>query len=257
MPPSHRCSALLSALCLALVCAPALAYTIVLKDGTTIVAKGKYTIQGDRALITLPSGTQSAYPAAEIDVAKTEAANRQDVGTAIVIEGGKAKNLTPSSAPPSGKTSLQEFIQKRPGGLPEPAPTVQTRAPVGSERRERVDRSGRAPLRDPALANEIKAFLITRGAAADVYQGSTARRARLVFETRAEGPVFKALVASATALVQIQQQFPDRLDAFEVVCEMPDGDGLGGRFTLTPAQAADLVSGRVELTRFYVDNVEF
>jgi hypothetical protein len=256
MSPSHRLRALACALAVALAAAPVLAYTIVLKDGSRIVAKSKYTIQGDLALITLPSGTQSAYPASEIDVDKTEQMNRQDLGTAIVIEGGKVKPLDTSAAPPK-KSSLQDLIQKRPSGLPEPPETVQTRAPVGSERRLRPGPSGRSPMRDPNLANEIKAFLITRGVAADVYEGAGPRRILLVFETSAEGPVFKALVASATALLQIRQQFPDRVDVFEVICEVPDTAGLGGRFTLTPTQAADLISGRIDLTRFYVENVEF
>lgn len=256
MPPTHRLRSLLCALGLVLISAPAFAYTIVLKDGTRIVAKSKYTLQGDRAIITLPSGQQTTYAAAEIDVAKTDEANRGDIGTAMVIEGGKVKELDTRTTPPPGKTSLQDYIRRQ-GGLPEPPPPSQSRAPVGSEPRARVDRSGRAPLRDPALANEIKAFLITRGAPAEVYQGSTARRARLVFETRAEGPVFKALVASATALIQIRERFPEQIEAFEVVCEVPESDGEGGRFTLTPEQAADLISGRVDLTRYYVDNVEF
>ncbi len=255
MPTSHPLRALALALGLALAAAPALAYTIVLKDGTKIVAKTKYVIRGDRAIITLPSGTETSYAAAEIDVEKTDAANAGDIGTAMVIEGGKVENLTAKPAP-AGKATLQDYIQRQ-GGLPPPPPPVQSRAAVGSETRTRVDRSGRAPLRDPALANEIKAFLITRGAPAEVYQGTSAKRVRLVFETRAEGPVFKALVASATALVQIRQQFPDRVDAFEVLCEVPDAEGVGGRFTLTPELAADLVSGRVEVTRFYVENVEF
>ena len=255
MLPSHRLRLLVCVLGLVLLSAPAWAYTIILRDGTKIVAKSKYTIQGDRAIITLPSGQQTAFAAAEIDVAKTEEANRGDIGTAMVIEGGKVGNLSPS-ATPAGKTSLQDYIRRQ-GGLPPPPPPTQSRAPVGTEPRPRADRSGRAPLRDPGLANEIKAFLITRGAPAEVYQGSTARRARLVFETRAEGPVFKALLASATALIQIRERFPDQIEAFEVVCEIPESDGEGGRFTLTPEQAADLISGRVDLTRFYVDNVEF
>jgi len=256
MPPSARLRTLLCALAFALAATSALAYTIVLKDGTQILAKSKYTIQGDRAIIILPSGTQTAYPASEIDVEKTEAANKQDLGTAVIIEGGAVKPL--DTAPQaSDKASLQELIQKRPSNLPEPPATVQTRAPVGSERRLRPGPSGRSPLRDPQLANEIKAYLITRGAAADVYQGSTAKRAQLVFETSAEGPVFKALLASAAALVQMQQQFPDRVEAFEVICAVPDSEGLGGRFTMTAAQAADLLAGRLELTRYFVDYVEF
>jgi len=173
----------------------------------------------------------------------------------MVIEGGKVGNLSPAATPP-GKTSLQDYIP-----APGRAAAAAAAHPVPRAGRHRAapraDRTGRAPLRDPGLANEIKAFLITRGAPAEVYQGSTARRARLVFETRAEGPVFKALVASATALIQIRERFPDQIEAFEVVCEMPESDGEGGRFTLTPEQAADLISGRVDLTRYYVDNVEF
>lgn len=256
MSPSQRLRALVCALAVALVAAPALAYTIVLKDGSQIVAKTKYKIQGDRAIITLPSGTETAYAASEIDLEKTEAANRQDLGTAVVIEGGQVK---PLDAPPAtgSDNSLQNLIQKRPGGLPEPPTTVQSRAPVGTERRMRPGPSGRSPMRDAQLANEVKALLITKGAAADVYQGSTAKRAQLLFETTGEGPVFKALLASANALIQVQQRFPDRIEAFEVICAVPDSEGLGGRFTMTAAQAADLIAGRIELTRYFVDNVEF
>ena len=52
------------------------AYTIVLKDGSTLVAKEKYTVQNGRAIITLLNGTQTFVPADRIDVKRTEQANR-------------------------------------------------------------------------------------------------------------------------------------------------------------------------------------
>ena len=76
------------------------AYTVHLKDGTSIVTKKKYTAQGDKAILTLPSGTETTMALAEIDFFKTEAANRSDLGNAIVIEDGKATDLTHSAPPP-------------------------------------------------------------------------------------------------------------------------------------------------------------
>ncbi len=240
-----------------LAAAPALAYTIYLKDGTKIVSREKYQVDGDKAIIVLPSGTRTAYPLADIDVARTEEANQQDLGTAIVIEGGKAQDLTPSAAQ-RPKNDLQELIRKGGAAVQEPPPPVQTRAPVGSERRPaRPAAERRAPLLDVQLANELKAYLISRGAAAsDVFQGSTGRRILVVFETRAEGPVFKALAASAYALGHVRERFPDRVDALEIHCEVPEG-GSGGRFTMTAEQAAALVAGRLELQHYYVEQVEF
>jgi hypothetical protein len=257
MPSTFRPRSLFVALLLLLVAGPALAYTIYLKDGTRIVAKTKYVVRGAQAIITMPSGTQTSYPLEEIDVARTDEANKQDMGTAIVIEGGETREITDPAATPPPKASLQDLIRKQGAAVQEQRPPQQTQAPVGTERRPRVDRSGRAPLRDVALANEIKTFLGARGAAGDIYQGSTARRVRLVFETRSEGPVFKVLLASAAALVHARERFPDRLDAFEVSCEMPEEEGSAGRFTLTPELASALLSGKVDLTRFYVEHVEF
>lgn len=243
-------------LLLALVATPALAYTIYLKDGSRLLAKTKYVIEGDRAIIVLPSGQKTSFPAAEIDVERTEAANQQNLGTAIVIEGGKAQDLARNQAPPP-KESLQDLIQKRGAEVAEPPPPVQSRAPVGAEVRRRPDPAGRTPFRNPALANELKAFLITRGVAAEVYQGSTAQRARLVFETRSEGAAFKALLATAAAFVDVRERFPGQLEALQLQLDVPDSTGSAGRFTMTPEQAAALVGGRIELTRYYVDNVEF
>ena len=133
------------------------------------------------------------------------------------------------------------------------------RPPVGTEptRSLRPDASGRAPYRDLELANDLQAELITRGAAGDVYQGSTGSRVRVEIETRSEGAVFKALLAAAHGLLMVRERFPGKVEALELRCVVPEDGSLAGRFTLSPVVAADLTAGRIDLTRFYVENVEF
>ena len=82
------------------------------------------------------------------------------------------------------------------------------------------------------------------------------KRALLVYETESEANVFRALATSAAALEEVRKQFPGAIDAFELLCETSSGS-LGARFTLTPAQAADIMAGRVDITRFFFENVEF
>ena len=57
-------------------------------------------------------------------------------------------------------------------------------------------------------------------------------------------------------MIAAREKFPGRVEGFEVVCDGPSG-GRGGRFQLTPAQAADILSSRVDLPTFFVQNVEF
>jgi hypothetical protein len=247
------------ALALALAAAPAAAYTIYLKDGSRIIARDKYEIRGELAIITLPSGTQSSLAAAEIDVARTEAANQSRLGgTAVVIEGGQAKDLQ-QAAPPAAKPRLQDLIRSQSAGLrgPPSAPPPAVETPAAALRSDRGAAPRRTPLGDPALANDILTFVAARGVtAASVHPGAQPRRPLLVFQTSSEGSVFKALVVSSNALLYLQNERAGAVEGFEVLCETPDGK-LGGRFDLTPKLAADLVSGRYEITRFFVENVRF
>jgi len=252
------------ALCLllgALVAGPSAAYTIHLKDGSSIVAKKKYVVQGDKAILVLPSGTESALPLAEIDVAKTDAANQEDLGTAIVIENGKATSLAQSAPPPSSKQTLKELLEQRAaatGGQRE-AGAVAIDATPGRPKADRqpTSHAGQAPLRDVPLSTEIRSFIFGRGVTTlEVQQGASSRKPRLVFQTTSETQVFRALQASAGALIAVRDKFPGQVEAFEVICDGPAG-GRGGQFHLTPPQAADLIAGRIDLPTFFIQNVEF
>ena len=63
------------AVALLVAATPLLAYTIFLKDGSTLQARQKYTEKGDQAIITLPSGATTTLPLSQIDIPRTNASN--------------------------------------------------------------------------------------------------------------------------------------------------------------------------------------
>ncbi|KAB2961963.1 MAG: hypothetical protein F9K18_10450 [Thermoanaerobaculia bacterium] len=258
MRPFHRLVVLLLA---ALVAAPALAYTIFLKDGSQLLAKQKYEVRGDRAIILLPSGTQTAIALSEIDIPRTEKANVQDLGTAILIEDGKATGM-PAAPPKSDEAKLADLIRSGSAGVRDTGVPATPGGPTGAAARPRgfsdevAPTASRVALRDSALGAQLKDFIGSRGLPVEVAQGSSARRPLLVYETDSEGPVFRALLASAAALIETRSRTPGALEGVDVLCETSDGS-LAARFELDPQQAADLLAGRAEVTRFFVENVLF
>ncbi|HLF56684.1 MAG TPA: hypothetical protein VI942_07560 [Thermoanaerobaculia bacterium] len=246
-------------LALVLAATPALAYTIYLNDGSRIVAKEKYVLQGDKAIITLPSGTKSSIAASEIDVQRTDNANQSRLGTAMVIEGGEATELKETKAAPKPKPRLQDLIRSNEAGMRQAPPKPQTTSTplAGATQATRVKAEQRLPFGDAGVASEIRGFVTARGVnSIEVYRGAETKWPLLVYETGSEGAVFKALVVSANALLHVQGKSPGAIDGFEVLCETPDG-GQGGRFELSPQLASELIAGRYEITRFYVENVVF
>lgn len=261
--PTRRPAALAAALVALVLVAggsAAFAYTIYLKDGSRLITTEKYTVRGDKAILRLQNGTETMLPLDEIDVARTEQTNQGNLGTAVVIEDGKAADLTRNAAPPPRKPTLQDLIQSR-GPAGESAPPLPP--PVRRERSESqrpADEGqvvGRAPLRNVELASSIREFLFGRGVSSvEVLQGPSARRPLLVYTATNEGQVFKALAASAVTLIYVREIRPADVDSFEVLCRSPDG-GPGGRFTMTPEMAQDLVAGRISMPEFFVRYVQF
>lgn len=263
MPRSANRFAPLAALVavLGLLWAGALAaYTVHLKDGSSIVAKKKYTVQGDKIIIVLPSGTETALPLVELDFVKTEAANRTDLGNAIVIENGKATDLSQAAAPPPGKQTLKDLLEKRAAAEgSKDAGAVALDATPGHPASERppTNHSGQAPLRNVPLSTEIRTFIFSRGIhSLEVQQGELAHKPRLVFQTSSETQVFRAIQASAGALIQTREKFPGQVEGFDLICDGPGG-GRGGRFDLTPALAEDIIARRIDLPTYFVQYVEF
>ena len=248
-----------------LAAAPLLAagYTIYLKDGSRLVAKNKYRIENGRAIITLPNGTQTFVPAAQIDVKRTDEANKDGYGGAVILPGSPQDVGAASAEPPKDKT-LADLIASRtaaPRELPgsrrdksEPAP-----GRVGKTKAGYFDFAtvARKPFPHAEVTAELQQFFRNQGTEeVEIYQGTQADQPLLEVTTNSEGSVFKALNTAANALLQIREVYPGQVSAFELLLTTPERE-RAGQFVLTPEMSVDLVSKKVDVTAFFVRHVQF
>jgi hypothetical protein len=241
----------------------AFGYIVYLKDGSTITAKGKYRVENGRAIITLPNGTQSFVPASQIDVKRTEEANRNGYEGAVVLP-GTSQEVGKTQQPPRDKT-LADLIHSKeaaPRELPVsrreksetvvPGRLVKTKAGFYD-----LSTLARKPYPHAEVTSELQQFLRGQGIEeAEIYEGTRADRPLIEITTNSEGSVFKALTTAATALLHLHDLYPDRVAAFELLLTTPSRE-RAGQFVLTPEMATDLVSKKVDVTYFFVKNVQF
>jgi len=250
-----------AALC---VVGPLAAYTIYLKDGKTVQAKSKYVVRDGKAYITLPNGTQSFLDAKEIDVPRTEKANTKDYGgSAVVLDQGTTPPPGAQPAPPKRKT-LSDLIATR---GPETRDLPTARRETSTPERPQASRTkagfsdlsqaARQPYGQVDVTSALQQFFRGQGIeGVELHAGSKADRPMIEITTNSEGSVFKALAVSASALLHVHEQYPDKVAAFELLLMTPSRE-RAGQFVLTPEMASDLLAKKVELTAFYVQNVQF
>jgi len=250
----------LSSLVALLVAGPLAAYTIYLKDGSTVQAKGKYRIEGKRAYIVLPNGTQSFIDAREIDVKRTDAANKSDYGGNAVIlqEATPPADGTQAVAP---QRRLSDVIAKRGAELPgpqrepvkvTPADSVKTKS--GNSDFSTLPRRAYEPAE---IANEIRQFFLGQGVPeVTVFAGTQPSHPLVQVTVSTESGVFRGLAVGANAILHIRDRFPGKVDAFDLLLVTPAME-RGGQFILTPEMASDLVAKKVQLAAFFVENVQF
>ena len=246
--------------------APSWGYIVVLKDGSQITTKEKYRIEGDKAILILPSGVQAFYDASDIDIDRTDRLNVTNYGTARLIEGQRTTQLS-TEVRLDDRTTLRDLVGSR-SGLTLPPPT---RRPTPGQ--DSLDTSeGSVPL-TPAgfvdltsltkrphpnaeVTTEVMGYLKGQGIEeVRIYQGSQSDHALLEIVTASEASVFKAIKDSANGLVQINQRFSE-VAAFELLL-LTDTGVRAGQFVITPELANLLVTDAVDLPTFYLRYVEF
>lgn len=253
-----RLAALAAALAALLTAGPAAAYVIYLEDGSKIVAQEKYEVRGDKAYIVLQNGTRSMLDAAEIDVARTEEANRSNLGSAVVIEGGEAVEARP--APPPRPPSLRDLVRRDPAPPPRPATGNGAAATAALPRTSsgHLDLAALPPrpLGDTDLAGRIATLYGEHGIAPiQVTRGSADGRALVEASPSSEAAVFRTLAVTAAALARLGAD-GTRLEAIELLMTTPQGE-RAGQFAVTPELAAELLEGRVDVATFYLAHVQF
>jgi hypothetical protein len=249
------------AVLLALCAGPLAAYTVWLKDGTSIAARSPYEMKNGKALITLINGEQSFIDASQIDVARTAAANHgkdfytTDLGNTRVVPGKETppapnKSLTDLIA--THRPSTRELPTARRTSEPAPGQTVRSKAGY-------LDLASlpRVPYARTEVTAELQQFLRSQGVdEVEIWNGSQPDRLLIEVTTGSEAAVFQGLNAGANALLRARERFPQAIAAIEMTMKTPARE-KAGQFLLTPETATALVAKKIDAPAFFVANVQF
>ncbi len=252
----------------ALLAAPSFAYTLYLKDGSTITCKGPYEERNGNAYFTYSNGNKGFLKMELIDVDKTSVRNESDIGGAAVIQ--EAEIVEKTEAPAPKKRTLGDMIRQRNQTAATRADAPPTEAPAATPRTDAgpietpTTEAGfpdlsdleHIQLRDLELAAEILGTFRSQSVDVRIYQGTRATHPLVIVTANSEGAVLRAVAVAASALGQVRQQGSDKVEAIELLISTPTGQ-RAGQFVITPELADDLLSSRIDPTEFYVKHVQF
>ncbi len=259
MRPFRSALLLLAAVLLA---APLAAYTIYLKDGSRLIARERYVIEDGKALIVLQNGTQTFIDAGEIDVERTERANLGTYGTALVLEEGRLVEA-PVTTPEAPRENLTDLISREQGVQARPTAVrpVAPEAGVGAARTfgGRPDYASlpRSPHRDLEISTELRRLFRAQGVEdLQILQGTAETHVLLEIIANSEASVFRSLETAASAFVQLDRQYPGKVEGLELLLTTSARE-RAGQFLIGRAEALQLAQKEVEPSAFYVRYVEF
>lgn len=254
-----------------LVASPLFAYTIYLKDGTKMVSQEKYTVRDGKAYFTLQNGTQTYLAFSEIDVERTDKANERDVGTALMVEGGEVREVAIEDVQRErrrNQPTLRDLIRSGvagPSNLPDPVvPDASGNSADGTAELPRtvagfVDLTAldRKAFGNPEVTTKIQELFERRELEeVEVFQGTSPRRPLVEVITGSEAGVFRAIVVASSALIQLQEQNPNQVEALELLLTTPTGS-RAGQFTIGADEARALLTRQIDPQAFFLRYVQF
>jgi hypothetical protein len=238
-----------------LAAAPAAAYRIILKDGSTLAAREKYHVDGDRAIVVLESGATTSLRVSEIDLERTEQANQRAYGRGATVIDAPDPAATGVEGRADG-SSLQEFIRSRPAR--DPGATTARVSQLRLTAAGFVDLVvlPRQALPDAERTEAISTALRAKGLGSfEVWAGSAPGRVLVELVAEHKDAVLEGLVALAMSYVELQEQ-RSAPEAFEVLMRTSKRS-RAGMFALDGDNAPLLAKGRLDPGEFYLQYVEF
>lgn len=252
----HRIArTLLAGLLLGALAPPLAAYTVVLVDGSEVVAREPPRFEGDRAILTMPNGTETFLRADEIDPVATRVANegRGGYGTAQVLEGGEVRSMSDAPQVQTPDT-LADLIARGKASTGKIGAPARRRPSDKSDRPEISEEPAAepAPYADAEMAEALREAFVSAGATdARALEGNGPSAPRIEAIADTEAAVFR-LLRVAAVLVEAQEQ----LDGMELYLVTSQG-ARAGHFLLDAEQARGLAAGEIEPARFFVEHVVF
>lgn len=227
-------------------------YLVILRNGSKIVAREKYTIKGANALITQENGTLIAIPLSQIDAEATEKHNAARLGGATSLDWVDSQEPQPTPTP---TPSLNRLV-----------PKLKDRAvPVGPEASQPTPTPGilfrGAKFRDPRVDQVFQQGL--ENYHLYLYRTSQGTLPAFLFvEVRVNGEaeVMKALEAICTTYAFVTQELaktgesaraPERVE----IQLLNESGKEAGVFRISAAEAEELSSGKVGARKFFIDHV--
>lgn len=244
---------------LVLFTAPAWGYVVFLKDGTQIITREKYRRDGERVYLILQSGVETFIDASEVDFARTDKLNEENIGMVRVIEGG-VDTVVVEEEEPDRQPTLRDLAGGTRLAAPESPEVVRPR-----QRQLPQTKAGfvdlwsfeRQTYANAELTDELSRYLASQGVEGfQIFRGTGERRVLLQMTANSESAVFKGLRDAAAALVQAQTRFPDRIAVLELVMSTESGK-RAGQFVLTRELADQLLAGAVDPPTFFYRHVQF
>ncbi|KAA0255363.1 hypothetical protein FBQ97_04390 [Acidobacteria bacterium ACD] len=237
--------------------ARALAYVIVLKDGTRIVAREKPNVQGKSWVFVVPSGNRQSIPISEVDMEKTEKVNAAGTGDAYELD----QNATTiqQTSDTTRKPSISEYIKttKKTDIGPESVPTPATASQGASRPSGAIQEPSTAAVVegvDPAVSDAfVRAFAGASLRGARLTPMPKGVRVQAITDT--EQQVFASLGAVARGLKEARA-LGKPLDRAEIVLGTSSGENAG-KFLMNAEDADALLNGRTSAARYFVANVVF
>jgi hypothetical protein len=228
------------------------AYTIVLKDGTHYNAKGKWTMQNGKALVTLESGQTMTLNPNEIDVAKTDQVNAMGMGNVSVLgQEQPAQSAAQKTAP-----SLGQLVKMRRQQTPAPvtpAPVTTTTPAHNPASTAPAEPVAVPDQLDPRLKDTFERAYENVGIFEHKLTG-TNRTPRVEVTADNEDKVFNAI--SATSFLIARNAGVDNLqiDTVELFMKTTTG-GSAGRFMINRADADSINNKAISLQDYFVRKV--
>jgi hypothetical protein len=234
-------SLLLGVFALVLAAAPAFAYVIKLKDGSLIFARVKYTVKGDRAIITLENGTVTAMKLDQIDVEGSEKYNQENFGNVVAIDTPESHKPTPAPGAPAAPR-LQDYIKEKKPRMALPSQVEKPSVDGAGPSFQQVDQNLQLAFAKVFDGAGITQYKLTN------FRGKT----RLLVTANTEEQVFNALNAAARALSDPTSRGVGTI--IQIIMTSSSGDS-GGVLEMSPEQARQLVNGQVTAADYFVKNV--
>jgi hypothetical protein len=215
-------------------------YYIVLKDGTQLRAKAKWTVANGKATVQMENGNMMQLDPNSIDVAKSEEVTRMGGGSILAVEQGQNSQKSQQQSQLGAAFKLRKLPGQQTPGQTD---TANTPPPI-------------APTSGPLVSSEVLSKFERAYENVGIFEhkltATGARSLRAELTADSEEKVFNAI--SATSFLIVRLGAGAQVDLVELFMKTTTG-GSSGRFQMSRADANLLDGKAVTREEYFIRKV--